>query len=122
MLGADVVVAEGEGFAQRELEHFLRARRERNLAGRDLVALTHDARDLRAHFLDRDVERLEHAGGQPFFLAQKAEEDVLGPDVVVLERPRLVLCQDDDLSSPLCEAFEQVPSTPLPVATASRSG
>ena len=114
VLGADVVVAEGEGFAQRELEHLLRARRERDLAGRDLVALADDARDLRAHLLDGDVERLEHAGGKPLFLAQQAEQDVLGADVVVLERPCLVLCQDDDLSSPLCEAFEQVPSTPLP--------
>src|SRR5262249_2282444 len=46
VLGADVVVTEAERFAQRELEHLLRARRERDLAGRDLVALPDDARDL----------------------------------------------------------------------------
>jgi hypothetical protein len=38
---------------------------------------------------------------------------VLGADVVVLERPGLVLCEDDHLASPFSEAFEQVPSTPL---------
>src|SRR5207244_5622684 len=45
VLSADVVVAERERLAQRELEHLLRARRERDLAGRDLVALAADARD-----------------------------------------------------------------------------
>jgi len=34
---------------------------------------------------------------------------VLGADVVVLERPRLVLSEDDNLASPFSKAFEQVP-------------
>src|SRR5581483_9866660 len=106
VLGADVVVAEGQRFAQRELEDLLRARRERDLAGRHLVALADDARDLCAHLLDRDVERLEDARGETLLLAQQAEEDVLGADVVVLERPRLVLREYDDLASPFSESLE----------------
>src|SRR5207245_530193 len=39
VLRADVVVAERQRFAQRQLEHLLGAGRERDLAGRDLVAL-----------------------------------------------------------------------------------
>ena len=109
VLGADVVVAEGERLAQRELEHLLRARRERDLAGRDLVALADDPRDLRAHLLHRDVEGLEHARREALFLAQQPEQDVLGADVVVLERPGLVLGEDDDLASPFGEPLEQVP-------------
>src|SRR5262249_26877243 len=89
VLGADVVVAQRERLAQRELEHLLRARRERNLAGRDLVALADDARDLRANLLDGDVEALEDAGRKTLLLAQQAEQDVLGADVVVLERTGL---------------------------------
>ena len=107
VLGADVVVAERQRLAQRELEHLLRARRERDLAGRDLVALADDARDLRAHLLDRDVERLEHARGETFLLAQQAEQDVLRADVVVLQGARLVLREDDDLASPFGESLEQ---------------
>ena len=107
MLGADVVVAERERLAQRELENLLRARRERDLAGRYLVALADDARDLRAHLFDGDVEGLEHARGEAFFLAQQAEQDVLGADVVVLQRPRLVLRENDDLPCPFSEALEQ---------------
>jgi hypothetical protein len=52
--------------------------------------------NLGAHLLDRDVERLEHARGETFLLAQQAEQDVLRADVVVLQRPRLVLGEDDD--------------------------
>jgi hypothetical protein len=113
VLGADVVVAERQRFAQRELEHLLGARSERDLAGRDLVALADDAGDLRAHLFDRDVERFEHARGEAFLFAQQTEQDVLRPDVVVLERPRLVLREHDDLASPFGEPFEQF-ETSLP--------
>ena len=106
VLRADVVVAERQSLAQRELEHLLRARRERDLAGRDLVALPDDAGDLRAHLLDGDVEALEHAGGETLFFAEQAEQDVLGADVVVLEGAGLVLGQHDHLSGSLGEAFE----------------
>jgi len=103
-------VAQRKRLAQRELEHLLRARRERDLAGGYLVTLADDPRDLRAHLFDRDVERLEHARRETFFLAEQAEQDVLGADVVVLERPGFVLGENDDLASPFGEAFEQTAS------------
>ena len=121
VLGADVVVAERQRFAQRELEHLLRPRRERDLAGRHLVALADDARNLRAHFLDGDVERLEHPRCETFFLAQQAEQDVLRTDVVVLQRPSFVLGEDDDLSSPLSESLEHsVTSLPHAIGGVNR--
>ena len=106
VLGADVVVSERQRLAEGQLEDLLRARREGDLAGRDLVALADDARHLRAHFLDCDVERLEHARGETFLFAEEAEENVLGTDVVVLEGAGLVLREDDDLASPFCESLE----------------
>ena len=39
-------------------------------------------------------------------LAQEAEEEVLGSDVVVAEGAGLVPSEDDDLPGPLGEAFE----------------
>ena len=108
VLGADVVVAERQRLAERELEHLLGARRERDLPARDLVALADDPRHLRAHLLDGDVERLEHARGETFLFAQQPEQDVLGADVVVLQRPGLVLCENDDLASSLCEPLEHL--------------
>ena len=106
VLGADVVVAERESLAERELQHLLRARRERDLPARHLVALADDARHLGPHLLDGDVEGLEHPRGQAFLLAEEAEQDVLGADVVVLQGTGFVLREDDDLPGTLCEPLE----------------
>ena len=106
VLGADVVVAEAERLAQRQLEHLLGARRERDLPGGDLLAGADDPHDLRAHALDGDVEALEHARREALLLAQQPEQDVLGADVVVLERSRLLLREDDHLPGPFCESLE----------------
>ena len=113
VLGADVVVAEAERLAQGQLEDLLGAGRERDLAGGDLLAGADDPDDLRAHALDRDVERLEHAGREALLLAEQAEQDVLGADVVVLELPRLFLGKDDDLAGSLCKSLEHVVTVPL---------
>src|SRR5918999_858977 len=114
VLGADVVVPKRERLAKSEFEHLLRAGRERDLARGHLVALADDARDLGPHLLDGDVEALEDARGETLLLAQEAEEDVLGADVVVLQGAGLVLCEDDDLAGSLREALEQR-STSFPV-------
>ncbi len=125
MLGADVVVAEAQSLAKRELEHLLGARRERDLARRHLVALADDAGNLRADLLDGDVERLEDAGREAFFFAQKTEQDVLRADVVVLQGARLVLGENDNLAGPLREPFEHwrriVPEHPAPPAERHRA-
>jgi hypothetical protein len=110
VLGADVVVIQGERFLERKLQDLLRPRRERDLPGCGLVALADDARDLATHFLAGDVQTLENSRGQSLFLSQEAEENVLGPDVVVSQVARLVLSQDYGLSRTLGEALEHRPS------------
>ena len=109
VLGADVVVAQRERLLHRELD-LLPAGRERDLTGRDLVAPADDARDLASHLLEGDAESLEHLGGKTLFLAEQPEQEVLGPDVVVLQCPRFVLGENDDLTrffgEPLEHGFE----------------
>jgi hypothetical protein len=122
VLGADVVVAEAQRLAQRELEHLLGARRERDLAGGDLLAGADDPHDLPADALDGDVEALEHPRGETLLLAQQAEQDVLGADVVVLERARLFLGKNDDLPGPLCESLEHLSLLPSCQLLRWRSG
>ena len=61
VLRADVVVAEQQRLAQRELEHLLRPRRERNLAARGLFPAAHAQRDGLAQLVDPDPERGEHS-------------------------------------------------------------
>jgi hypothetical protein len=123
VLGPDVVVAQAQRLTQRQLEDLLRTRGERDLAGGDLLARADDPHDLGANALDGDVKRLEDAGRQPFLLAQQAEQDVLGPDVVVLERASLLLGEDDHLAGSLCESLEHGGEGNLPagLALAARS-
>src|SRR5215204_5049399 len=88
---------------------------------RQVVVLAQDeARALKHNYIGtehillgllRDVERLEHACRETFLLAEQSQQDVLGADVVVLQRPRLILGKDDDLTSPLGESLKQ-PSMP----------
>jgi hypothetical protein len=106
VLGADVVVAELERFTQGEFEHLLRARREGDVAGRRRAALADDLLDLAAHGFERDAEALEGLGSDAFALVDQAQEDVLGADVAVVEEACLLLCEDDDSTSPVSETFE----------------
>jgi hypothetical protein len=107
MLRSDVVVTEHHCLAPGELENLLRAGGERDLARRHLVTRADDASNLDADFLDGNVERLEHTRGDPLLLAQQTQQDVLRPDVVVLEQARFVLREDDDLTRGLGKAFER---------------
>ncbi len=110
VLGADVVVAELQRLAQRQLEHLLGARRERDVAARRLLALTDDLLDLGAHGLQRDAEALEGLGGDALTLVDEAEQDVLGADVVVAEHAGFFLRQHDHPTGPVCEPLEHVAS------------
>jgi len=121
VLGADVVVAERQRFPQRQLEHLLGPGREGDLAGGDLVTLTDDPGDLRAHLLDGDVEGVEDAGGKPFLLAQQAEQDVLGADVVVLEGAGFILRQHHHLAGTFGKPLKHARAPFLPVVNKTGS-
>ena len=117
VLGADVVVAELQRLAQRQLEDLLGAGRERDVPAGRRAALADDLLDLVADGLERDAERLERLGRDALALVDEAEQDVLGADVVVVEEPRLFLGQDDDPSGSVGEAFEQVDPPPRTVGS-----
>ena len=108
VLGADVVVAELQRLAQRQLEDLLRTRRERDVARRRRAALTDDLLDLAAHGLERDAERLEGLGGDALALVDQPEQDVLGADVAVVQQTGFFLREHHDSPSPVGEAFEHV--------------
>ncbi len=107
MLGPDVVVTQLQRLAQRQLEHLLGAGRERDVARRRLPAVADDLLHLGAHGLQRDAERLERLRGDSFTLVDETEQDVLGPDVVVVEQARFLLGKDNDPSRSVGEALEQ---------------
>ena len=100
MLGADVVVAELQRLAQRQLEHLLGPGRERDVPGRRLLALADDLLDLLPHRVQADPQRLQRLGRDTFALVDEAEQDVLGADVVVVEHPGFFLRQDNHTAAP----------------------
>ena len=106
VLGADVVVAELQRLAKAQLENLLRARGERDVAGRRLLTLADDLLDLAADAFERDAQRLQRLGGYAFTLVNKSQQDVLGADVVVVEHPGFFLSQDDDPAGAVGESLK----------------
>ena len=106
VLRADVVVAELQRLAQRQLQHLLGPRRERDVPARRLLALADDLLDLLADALEGDAEALQGLRGDALTLVDQAEQDVLGADVVVVEHPGLFLGQDDNPSRSVGEPLE----------------
>ena len=107
MLGADVVVAQRQGFAQGQLEDLLGARRERDLPGRrPLRPSPRCAPRPHAPLRPRSRSESKHARRHALFFAKQAQQQVLGADVVVLESARLFLGEHHNLSGAFGEALE----------------
>src|SRR5690348_13770728 len=112
VLGADVVVAELQRLAQRQLQHLLGPRGERDVPARGLLALADDLLDLLADALQGDPEGFQGLRGHTLALVDEAEEDVLGADVVVVEHPGFFLRQDDNPPRSVGEPLEHSISSP----------
>jgi G3E family GTPase len=108
VLRADVVVAEPAGLVDRELDHPLRPRRQADLADDRPVAAPDDELDGGADLRQLDVHVLEDARGDALALADEAEQQVLGADVVVVEPLRLVLSKRQDLARAIRELVEAI--------------
>ncbi|VEH93125.1 Protein of uncharacterised function (DUF3170) (plasmid) [Tsukamurella tyrosinosolvens] len=122
VLGADVVVAELQRLAQRELQDLLGTGREGDVARRGLLPLPDDLLDLAAHSLQGDAQRFEGLGRHAFTLMDQAQEDVLGADVVVIEHPGFFLRQDDDAASAVGEPLEHGHFPHIPVTSGNGRG
>jgi hypothetical protein len=107
VLGADVVVVQLQGLAERELEGLLGARGERDMPAADLPGPGADDRpDLFAGALKRHPEALEDAEREPVGLAEEPEQNVLGADVVVLQPPGFFLGKDDGVPGAVSESLK----------------
>ena len=107
VFGADVVVTQLQRLTQRQFEHLFGARGEGDVATGGRTALADDLLDLAADRLKGDTDTLT--------LVDQAKQNVLGPDVVVVEQAGFFLSQDDDPTGPVCESLEHVAPCP-PVA------
>ena len=108
VLGADVVVAEPAGLVDRELDDALGAWRQADLADDRAVTATDDELDGGPHLGQLDVHVLEDPRGDTLAFPDQAEEEMLRPDVVVVEPLRLVLSQGQDLARAIRELVEAI--------------
>lgn len=106
VFGAHVVVAELQRLAKPEFEQLLGSGSERDVARRDLRATTDDPLYVVADRIEGDLEILQRHRGDAFTLVDQAQQDVLGPDVVVVEESRLFLREDNNPSCSVSEALE----------------
>jgi hypothetical protein len=86
VLGADVVVAQLQCFAEAQLKNLLGTGSKRNVTGGLLLALADDVLNLLAHRIERNLQGFQRFGGNAFTLVNESQEDVLGADVVVVGR------------------------------------
>ena len=91
VLRADVVVAQLQGFAQRELQHLLGAGGEGDVAGRGLLALADDLLHLLAYAVERNAQGLKSFGGNALTFMDQTQEDVFGTNVIVVQHACLFL-------------------------------
>ena len=91
VLGADVVVAQLQGLAQRELQDLLGARGEGDVAGRGLLARADDLLHLLADTVERNAQGFKGFGGNTFTLMDQTQEDVFGTNVTVVQHACLFL-------------------------------
>ena len=83
------------------------------MARRRRAALADDLLHLRPHRLEGDPEGFERLGGHTLPFVDQPEEDVLRPDVVVVEQAGLLLGEDHDPPGSIGEALEHVPASCL---------
>ena len=112
VLGTDVVVAQPPRLVDGQLDDPLGARRQPDLADDRSVAAADDEFDGGPDLGELDVHVLEHARGDALALANEAEEQVLGTDVVVVEALGLILREGEDLARPVGELVESVHGSP----------
>ena len=130
VFGADVAVVQFARLAHGELEHLLRARRVGKIGTGRLTGfpLLHRLLDLLLDVVEFDAEVLQHRCCNAFTLADQAEQDVLGPHVLVVETRGFLASHREYLPHPLGEvvavhssltsgswsAFSQPSPLPLP--------
>lgn len=108
VLGADVLVAELQCLTQGQLQHLLGAWGKRDITARRVATGADDLLNLGTHRVEGNPHGLERLGGHPFTLLDQPQEDVLGTDVIVIQRSRFLLCQDDNASCPVGKPFEHL--------------
>src|SRR5437773_4020294 len=110
MLRPDVTVTELACLVDRELNNLLRARRERDRTrGCRGVSPSDDELDRLTHFGELHPDGIEHPCRDALAFTYKAEKEVFGTYVVVVEADRFILRESQHSLRPIVEAIEWSP-------------
>ena len=114
MLGADIVVAETAGLVNGELNDLLGARGKADLAHDGAIAAADDELDGGTDLVELHAEVREDLRGHPFALADEAQEQVLGADIVVVEAERFLLGKREDAPGSFSKLVESICHNSVP--------
>src|SRR5205809_4971585 len=110
MLRPDVAGTELARFVDRELNDLFRARRERDPTRRRRgVSPSNYEFDRLTHFGELHPEGIEHPCRDALAFTYKAEKEVFGTYVVVVEADRFILRESQHSLRPIVEAIEWSP-------------
>jgi hypothetical protein len=107
VFGPDVVVAELQGFAERQLQTLLGPGGEGDVAGGRVFSWGSQVFDAFPQRFQADPHLLKGFGGDPVTFVDQTEKNVFGPDVVVLEQARFFLRENDDAACSISESLER---------------
>src|SRR3954469_10011931 len=101
-------MVESARLVHRQLDHLLGARGQANVARDGAIATANDELDRAADLVQLDAQVAEDFGSDPFSLTNETQQQVLGPDVVVVEALRLLLRKLQDFSRSLSKFVEAI--------------
>ena len=121
------MVMEAARFVDGQLDHFLGARDHADFAPCDAIPTPNDTFDGLASLLEIDAQPPEHLSGDAFLLSEQTQQQVLSPDVVVLEALSLLLGKLHDVAGSLGEPVEapllvRSSVSPFPTGTSTPAG
>ena len=115
VFGANVVVVQASSFVDGVLDDFLGPGGQGQLAqGHHLRTGLHQFFDFDANLAQIDGQALEHIGAHATAFFHQAQQDVFGPDVLVVKALGLLLSKRHHFAGSVCESFKhlQIPFQP----------
>lgn len=89
MLSADIVMIEAISLFNRVLNHLLGAGRQLLVSDHRALAGANDKFNCAARLRQLHPQLIEHAGRDPFALADQPQQNMLGADIWMVKRARL---------------------------------
>src|SRR5215212_1607571 len=108
MLCTDIVVIEATRLVDRQLDDFLRPRRQTNLAHDHGLATANDKFNRRANLWQLNAHVAQDPSGDAITLSHKTQKEVLRSNVVVVETLRFLLRKRQHLPGALRKFVELV--------------